>query len=135
MPVPPVPHDPALRACLTYTWRDEQYYLIIEPSVVCLRSNSTSINTPHPTAAAAERAYWTAIVASIIGARGPRDPYVAWPGVELAVVVDPVTRTPHVAERVRGVRQARPLASNEPALEIFFTRLLSLIPGTAGDHR
>lgn len=128
-----VPHDPAIRAHLTYTWRDEHYYLITKPRpLVSLRSDRSSIDTPYESQAAAEDAFWAAVVGSILAARAGGDPYARWGHVELAAVRDPRAKTVHLVERtLLGSTTARVLDPSEQPLVSFKSRLRELIEEAA----
>lgn len=125
----PVSHDPANRARMSYPWRDARYYLVVAPSpLVLLISNTVSEGQGYATAEQAETAFWEMIVNTIFVERTNQDPYVRWPGVEIAVVPDPMLGAVHVAERTHGGCQAWPLPTAQAALNAYFARLRKLIP-------
>lgn len=129
MPVP-VPHDPALRARLSYTWRDEAYHLLDEPGpMVVLNSDTVTKRTPYDTLEAAEAALWDGVVTTILAARTWTDPYAVWPGVEIAAVTDPLSGAVHVVERSPDVCKAWQIKGKESALLAFLGRVHLLAAG------
>jgi hypothetical protein len=131
-----VTHDPAHRARITYTWRDERHYLIEDPRPhIELRSETTSVRTmPYPSVEEAEAAFWERVVEPIIASRMHNDPYAVWPGVELAAVRDPNDGGFHLVERSRGTAMAWRVATPEEALLAFLGRLRLLISESEPSH-
>ncbi|GIH73110.1 hypothetical protein [Sphaerimonospora thailandensis] len=122
-------HDPGNRAHHTYVWRDEQYHLLSDPEpLVVLISDTVSKGVPYSSLAEAEESLWETVVTTILAARTYLDPYAAWPGVELAVVPDPLSGKAHLVERVRGRCRAWCVNGPPVALLAFYGRLRLLLP-------
>jgi hypothetical protein len=130
--MPPVPHDPAHHARMSYQWRDEHWHLLDDPLVVVLISNEVSRGTPHRNVEEAERAFWSEIVDSMLATPDGRLAYATWPGVEIVCVSDKAAGQAHVAERARrgGCRVWR-VDKLELGVPAWQTRVRCLLEGEA----
>lgn len=122
-----VPHDPAHHARLTVRWRDERWHLLDDPPSVIFISDKVSQGDRYPSPDAAEAAFWAGAVDSVL-AEKDRIASAAWPGVEIAALLDKVNGRALVAERTR--RHGPRLAihdGREEALAAFQERVRALI--------
>lgn len=124
----PVPHDPAHRARLTFAWRDERWHLLDDPCpAVVLISAAVSRGDDYANPVAAQTAFWTGVVDSILAAND-HIASATWPGVEIAAALDKINGRAAVAERTRrGGPQVRVHEGRDAALADFHDRIRALI--------
>jgi hypothetical protein len=109
-------------------WRDESYHLLDEGDqhVLVILTETVSRGEPYPTAKAAERAFWKAIVESILtDARLICSATVR--GVEVALATDPTSGTVHLATRAAARSSAATCSNLEEALATWHRRLFHLV--------
>ncbi|MEV4246924.1 hypothetical protein AB0J63_26365 [Streptosporangium canum] len=95
----PVPHDPAHRAQLSYSWLDENWHLLDQPApTVVLLSDSVSKGESYTTPPLAEQAFWRSVAASILSHQ-ERVLTASWDGAEIGLLVDYGTGLFHLACR------------------------------------
>ncbi|MEV7966603.1 hypothetical protein AB0O34_11555 [Sphaerisporangium sp. NPDC088356] len=100
-----------------------------QPALVLI-SDSVSQGTPVP-AEQPERAFWAVVVERLLS-HPDRLASASWPGVEIALLIDPRTSMAHIVEHSGLACKAQPVATKEIGLLAWQGRLRALLGESGG---